>query len=174
MERVKPSGELNKEWGSRRPFPFPFFCFSPCHLPFSTPKSPQAFNCKFMASNHCSWARRKGACRIYMIILSLHKSRFCLTVSEVKFKERFRHQNLRNVLNGYKWFPMATKYFLVHKQYLVTYVRYICTRWQSASSTSCKELQRQYLVVFCENRPHPNPLETWKYNRLITTNKTSR
>ena len=117
---------------------------------------------------------RKRACRIYMIILSLHKSRFCLTVSEVKFKERFRHQNLRNVLNGYKWFPMATKYFLVHKQYLVTYVRYICTRWQSASSTSCKELQRQYLVVFCENRPHPNPLETWKYNRLITTNKTSR
>ena len=97
------------------------------------------------------------------------------SVCEVKFKERFRHQNLQNFLNGYKWFPMATKYFLVEKQYLVTYVRYIRTRWQPATrSTSCKKLKRQYLVVFCENRPHPNRLETWKYNRLITTNKTSR
>lgn len=77
-----------------------------------------------------------------MIILSLHKSRFCLSVSEVKLKKRFSHQNLRNFLNGHKLFPMATTYFVVEKQYLVTHVRYIGTRWQPATrSTSCKKTE---------------------------------
>ena len=52
-----------------------------------------------------------------MILLSLHKSRFCLAVSEVKLKERFSHQKLRNFLNGYKLFPRNNE-----KQYLVTYM----------------------------------------------------
>ena len=141
---------------------FQSFAFHPVICLFLHQKALRLFICKFMVPNHCPRARWKRACRIYTILLSLHKSRFCLSVSEVKLKEPFRHQNLRNLLNGYKLFPMATTYFVVQKQYLITYVRYIRTRWQPATrSTSCEKLKRQYLVVFFENRPDPNWLETW-------------
>ena len=175
MERGKPSGELDKEWGSRGPFPFSSLLLFTLSFALFYTKRPSGY--LFVVP----WRDKKRACRIYMILLNLHKSRFCLAVSEVKLKERFSHQKLRNFLNGYKLFPRNNEkqylvtIFIVEKQYLVIYVRYIRTRWQSATcSTSCKELQRKYLVVFCENRPDPNRLETWKYNRLITTNKTSR
>ena len=103
-------------------FPFPVFCFSPCHLPYSTQKGPQAIYLLSLGEI------KKRACRIYMILLSLHKSRFCLAVSEVKLKERFSHQKLRNFLNGYKLFlrnnekQCLVTIFIVEKQYLVTYM----------------------------------------------------
>ena len=174
MERGKPSGELDKEWGSRGPFPFSSLLLFTLSFALFYTKRPSGY--LFVVP----WRDKKRACRIYMILLNLHKSRFCLSVSEVertsqppefaKLSERIQvvSKKQRETIFSYNIYCRETIFSYI-------YVRYIRTRWQSATcSTSCKELQRKYLVVFCENRPDPNRLETWKYNRLITTNKTSR
>ena len=122
MERGKPSGELDKEWGSRGPFPFSSLLLFTLSFALFYTKRPSGY--LFVVP----WRDKKRACRIYMILLNLHKSRFCLAVSEVKLKERFSHQKLRSFLNGYKLFPRNNEkqylvtIFIVEKQYLVTYM----------------------------------------------------